>query len=66
MVEYLCKACEFFSPALSCIEKPRWGHCMRLIKAQDRCGPGPLQPRFTWADSHCDDFQPRQSSPIRR
>jgi hypothetical protein len=66
MTERLCEACEHFSPAHTCIEKPTWGHCMKLVEAKPGWSTGKLRPLFTWADNHCDGFQSRQSSPIRR
>jgi len=66
MTRQLCDGCEFFSPAHTCIEKPAWGHCMKLVKTQPGWITGKPRPLFTWADNHCDDFQPRQSSSVRR
>lgn len=62
----LCEACEYFSPAHVCMEKPTWGHCLKLARAEAGGGPGREQPLFTWADSHCDDFQTRQASCVPR
>jgi hypothetical protein len=65
MSQQLCDACVFFSPAHTCIEKPTWGHCLKLVKARPDWGAQKLRPFFTWADNHCDDFQPRQPSVVR-
>jgi hypothetical protein len=56
--ERLCNICNHFSPALTCIEKPTWGRCMRL--AGGHCGDAAKgRSLFTWADNVCDKFQPR-------
>ena len=65
MTQRLCVACEFFAAAHTCIEKPTWGYCRRLLKLRLELGAGKLRPTFTWADNHCDDFQARQSSSVR-
>lgn len=65
MTEHLCEACEFFTPAHTCIEKPTWGHCMKLVKTKPGWNAGKPRSLFTWADHHCDDFQARQSCPSR-
>ena len=65
MIQQLCEACAFFSPAHTCIEKPTWGHCMKLVKARPNGSAGDLRPLFTWADNHCDDFQQRRPSSVR-
>ncbi len=66
MTPRLCERCEFFNPAHTCIEKPTWGHCTKLIQAKPEWGTVKLRPMFTWADSHCDGFQTRQSAAVRR
>jgi len=66
MTQRRCEACEFFAPAHTCIEKPTWGHCMKLVKAKPDWGVGKLRPFFTWADGHCDGFQLREASSVRR
>ena len=66
MTGQLCEACEHFSPAHTCIERPTWGHCMKLVKAKPGWSTVELRPLFTWADNHCDDFQVRPPSSVRR
>jgi hypothetical protein len=39
---------------------------MKLVKAKPDWGVGKLRPFFTWADSHCDGFQLREASSLRR
>jgi len=55
----LCEMCEYFSAAHTCIEKPTWGHCMRLVKGRSGRGMGKGTPIFTWADSVCGDYRAR-------
>lgn len=63
----LCQACEHFSPAYTCIEKPTWGYCMRLTKDRARREFSSVRPPFTWADNKCEQFQQRgQPSACRR
>ncbi len=38
MSQQLCEACVFFAPAHTCIEKPTWGHCLKLVKAKPGWG----------------------------
>jgi hypothetical protein len=61
-----CKGCEFFRPAHTCIEKPTWGHCVKLVQTARGGNMGKIQPQFTWADNGCDDFQVRPAQPVRR
>jgi hypothetical protein len=65
MIQQHCGACALFAPAHTCIEKPTWGHCLKLVRANPGGKLGSPQPLFTWADNHCDDFQPRQPSAVR-
>jgi len=65
MTERLCLACVYFSPAHTCIERPTWGHCLKRVTPTPGAGAGTGQPRFTWADNHCDDFQMRQPADKR-
>lgn len=62
----LCETCEHFSPAHTCIEKPTWGHCMRLVCGRLAGKAEKGSPVFTWADSLCDDYRPNQPTPVRR
>ncbi|HSW02446.1 MAG TPA: hypothetical protein VLI39_19940 [Sedimentisphaerales bacterium] len=62
----LCETCEHFSPAYTCIEKPTWGHCMRLVSGRVARPAEKGSPVFTWADSLCDDYRPKQAAPVRR
>ncbi|MBM4024380.1 MAG: hypothetical protein FJ280_03100 [Planctomycetes bacterium] len=66
MTGQLCSACEHFAPAHTCIERPTWGHCMKLIGAKPGWSTQKLRPFFTWADNRCDDFQARQAPVVRR
>ncbi len=62
----LCETCEHFSPAQTCIEKPTWGHCMRLVKGRPGRGAGKGAPVFTWADSVCGDFRAAAMLSVQR
>ncbi len=57
--ERRCKTCSHFSPALTCIERPTWGRCLRLLK--NPCGGSAPAGKslFVWADNTCDSYQPR-------
>jgi hypothetical protein len=57
--ERLCHACEHFSPAFTCMEKPTWGYCERQAVGPPGGHPTQTRSSFTWADSRCDNFQPR-------
>lgn len=62
----LCETCEHFSPAHTCIEKPTWGHCLRLVNGKAGRNVGKGSPVFTWADSLCDDYRPKLPAPARK
>jgi hypothetical protein len=63
--ERLCNTCDFFSPALTCVERPTWGRCMRLAKGQS-VGKAPAgRALFTWVDNNCENYQPRGQPPRR-
>jgi hypothetical protein len=64
MTQRRCGACEFFRPARTCMEKPTWGHCMKLVKIKPDWSVGKLRPLFTWADNHCDDYRTPQASSV--
>lgn len=63
--ERRCNTCNHFSPALTCIERPTWGHCLRLLKSPSGGSPAGKS-RFTWADSTCDNHQPRPKAVKQR
>lgn len=62
----VCGACEHFSPAHTCIEKPTWGYCMRLAEEMSRRSGQKGSPLFAWADGICDDFKPKLSVTAQR
>jgi hypothetical protein len=39
---------------------------MKLVKVKPDWSVSKLRPFFTWADNHCDDFQTREPSSVRR
>lgn len=61
----VCRTCEYFSPAHTCIERPTWGYCMRLTVEEHSCGGQKGTALFTWADGICRDFKARQSVAAR-
>jgi hypothetical protein len=65
MTRQFCEACEFFAPVPGRMEKPTWGQCMKLVAGKIGGSAGKPRPLFTWADSHCDDFQAK-GLPVRR
>ncbi len=66
MTRQSCEACEFFAPAHRRTERPTWGQCMKLVEGKIRGSTAKPRPLFTWADHHCDDFQVREPSAVRR
>jgi len=39
---------------------------MRLVNGRFACHVAKGSPVFTWADSLCDDYRPKQAAPARR
>ena len=61
-MERQCETCEYFSPAHTCIEKPTWGHCMRLVRGRPDGGSEKGSPVFAWANGSHSGYDPRTRS----
>jgi hypothetical protein len=66
MTDRVCSECRFFCPAQTCIVKPTWGHCTKLLGCSGRDKLRKVEPLFTWANDTCEVFQPRASAAPRR
>jgi hypothetical protein len=64
MTDQRCKACQYFSPARTCIEKPDWGHCTWATGID--ANQGKVAGLFTWADDTCQHFVRRRQSALHR